>query len=191
MAAVEALTTKEDVQKVQAYLLNNYSVHYADMWRLGVNLALRITDLLNLTMDDMRKGLRKGTIAVLESKTKRTNRPPRIIKLNSVAKEIISGRVDEYPHFEYLFQSESKNIKKIQPLSRAGIRNALADAGKKVGADLGTHSMRKSFGAIAYSNGVEVEHLQKIFCHDSPGTTLRYIGITQKTINDTYDDNEI
>lgn len=52
---------------------------------------------------------------------------------------------------------------------------------KKAGLEnLGTHSMRKTFGYHLYKNGVGLELIQVLLNHSSPKITLRYIGIEQE-----------
>lgn len=52
--------------------------------------------------------------------------------------------------------------------------------------NVGTHTMRKTFGYHHYQKFHDVVLLQQIFNHSAPHITLRYIGITQDQINDSY-----
>ena len=49
-----------------------------------------------------------------------------------------------------------------------------------------THSMRKTFGYHHYKKFRDLALLQKIFNHSNPQVTLRYIGIEQDQIEDSY-----
>ena len=51
---------------------------------------------------------------------------------------------------------------------------------------VGTHTMRKTFGYHHYKKYKDVAMLQKIFNHSSPQITLRYIGIEQDQIDESY-----
>lgn len=64
----------------------------------------------------------------------------------------------------------------------------LRDACKAVGLEekIGTHSMRKTFGYHHYKKYKNIALLQKIFNHSSPQITLRYIGVEQDEIDDSY-----
>jgi len=53
MREVEAVKTGEQRQQVEAHLAAQGAI-YADIWKVGVNTALRISDLLSLTMDNVR-----------------------------------------------------------------------------------------------------------------------------------------
>jgi integrase len=52
--------------------------------------------------------------------------------------------------------------------------------------EIGTHTLRKTFGYHAYKNGTDIVLLQDIFNHSSPSTTLRYIGITEDDKQEVY-----
>ena len=96
------------------------------------------------------------------------------------------------------YLEERRNLTFEQPLfpSRKGNgsikRNQaykiLSEAAHAVGIkdNIGTHSMRKTFGYHAYKTGIDISILQKIFNHSCPSITLRYIGITQDDIDDVY-----
>ena len=73
-------------------------------------------------------------------------------------------------------------------LDRSQVYRMLNEACKEVGIDvnIGTHSMRKSFGYHHYNQFKDVAMLQMIFNHSSPQITLRYIGINQDEIDNSY-----
>lgn len=54
--------------------------------------------------------------------------------------------------------------------------------------NIGTHTLRKTFGYFHYKRYKDVALLQQLFNHASPSITLRYIGITQDEIDDTLAD---
>lgn len=45
--------------------------------------------------------------------------------------------------------------------------------------DIGTHTLRKTFGYHFYKQAKDVDMLQEIFNHSDQRTTLRYIGINR------------
>lgn len=53
-----------------------------------------------------------------------------------------------------------------------------------LGYEIGSHTMRKTFGYNLYNNGTNIELIQKIFNHSHPAITLSYIGVTQDDIDD-------
>lgn len=62
----------------------------------------------------------------------------------------------------------------------------IAKAGDMIGNDsIGTHTMRKTFGYTYYQATKDVATLMDIFNHSSQKTTLRYIGITEESIENS------
>lgn len=56
------------------------------------------------------------------------------------------------------------------------LSNTASNIGLK---NIGSHSMRKTFGYFLYKNGTH-EIIQELLNHSSQRETLRYIGITQE-----------
>lgn len=62
----------------------------------------------------------------------------------------------------------------------------IAKAGDMIGNhSIGTHTMRKTFGYTYYQATKDVATLMEIFNHSSQKSTLRYIVITEKTIENS------
>lgn len=55
-----------------------------------------------------------------------------------------------------------------------------------ISGEIGTHSLRKTFGYHAYNDGVSLELLMQIFNHSSRRETLPYIGITEDEKKEVY-----
>ena len=55
-----------------------------------------------------------------------------------------------------------------------------------ISGEIGTHTLRKTFGYHAYQNGSSLELLMDIFNHSSKAQTLRYIGITEEQKKEVY-----
>mgnify|MGYP005759982781 CR=1 FL=1 len=151
---------------------------------LGINVALRISDLIQLKIGDL-KG--KNHIIVRERKTGKGRR----IKLNkSVLNEMnkITGDNEEY-----LFPSRKRDKEgNVKPISRQQAYNIINGAVKKLGlldeiGLVGTHTLRKTLGYHAYKNGIDLSQLQAMFGHSSQAVTLRYIGSTDDDIDNIYE----
>lgn len=146
------------------------------LFNLGINSGLRVSDILALDIKDVKD---KTFIELRERKTNKYKQFPINEKIQSDIKEFIQNRNIDEP----LFLSQKDNR-----LSRVQAYKILRKAAKEVGIEvhIGTHSLRKTFGYHHYKQFDDIVLLQKIFNHSSPAVTLRYIGLEQETINESY-----
>jgi integrase len=148
---------------------------------MGINTGLRINDLLSLSVGDVtdKDGKVIETISLKEHKTKKQNRLP----VNESLKKALSGYLFEHPNREPsapLFFSQKGGA-----LSRSQAWRVIKAAGEAAGlGNIGTHSLRKTFGYYAYKkSGSDLGLVQKMLNHSEAGVTLRYIGIDRERIN--------
>lgn len=182
---VEPLKKQKDIKKIKQFLYGKQNKRDYMMFVVGINVGLRIGDLLSLKIKDVvdEKGRIKSSVIIQEQKTKKW----REFEVNESAKkaiEIYLGSKAEYSMDDYLFQSRKGSGPIRTRSAHKIIKNTMRELGIK--GNFGTHSLRKSFGYHRYIAGVNLETLQKIFNHESPAVTLRYIGITKEVISDAY-----
>ena len=186
MAEVHAVKDMDTVKLISHLLEIRYSKQMADVWGIGLNLALRISDLLSIKFSD----IKEDRLIIKESKTgKQAN-----IKLNTKVRLMINQIQLDHPTHTYLFQSyrNQQAINSIpKPLSRRAVAKAFSDVGDEVKIKLGTHSMRKTRGFMMYKNTKDIAKVMNMLRHGSVGVTLRYIGITQSDIDQDFDKLEI
>lgn len=144
--------------------------------------GLRISDVLSAKVGESLAGVRR----LKEQKTGKS----KTIKLNSKLVNSISiyASNNNLSDDDYLFFS-SRN--KAEHIKRSRASKIIAKAGDMIGIVCSAHSLRKTFGYLAYKNGTSIELLMQIFNHSSQSVTLRYIGITQENINQVYDSIDI
>jgi integrase len=173
-------------------------VHYL-MLTLGVNTARRCGDLLTLTWDNLffpNGEIRDEMKSFVEDKTDKIASP----HINSAVKEAIklylskTGVDPSENGYSNLVFIQTSGSYRGRPLTEDGHLKALKQAAKEVGItkNIGTHSARKTFGAInrrLHPNDYDsMELLRSIFNHSDVATTSRYIGLTQEKIDRYYDD---
>ena len=192
MVEVEAVKTSEQRQQVEAHLADQGAI-YADIWKVGVNTALRISDLLSLTMDNVR-GLdpAQPALNITEQKTGKRRK----IVVNSPALAVLQRRLAGYPDHVWLFQSEAVNRNRREPpksINRRSVSRVFEQVGQRVAPKvaLGTHSMRKTRGYAMHKAGRSIESIAKVLNHASPAVTMRYIGLVQQDIDESYTDFEL
>lgn len=145
------------------------------LFLLGINTGLRVSDLLNLKIKDI-KGKKK--VIVKEGKTEK----PRTIYLSNIYKEL-NEYIKTLKGAEWLFPSRKGD----KPISRIQAYRQLNKAAKMVDINegIGTHTMRKTFGYWYYKETRDIASLQMILNHSHPEITLKYIGITDEEIENS------
>lgn len=178
METVQPIRDKKLIESMKNELLKGGYRDYM-LFVFGINTGLRISDILSLKVDDVRD---RTHIILKEQKTGKTKR----IKINGVQDELnkyIQGMADD----EYLFKSQKGHN---SPISRVQAYRILSHASRAIGIDgeIGTHTLRKTFGYHFYQKTKDVALLQELFNHSAPSVTLRYIGINQDIMDNAMDD---
>lgn len=147
------------------------------LFLIGINTGLRVNDIVRLKVIDVKD---RNHLQIRESKTNKK----RTINLQMLRQEVADFTEDKYTG-DYLFQSQ----KGSGPISTTQVYRILDDAADFLDRDdVGTHTMRKTFGYHHYKQYKDVAILQEIFNHAAPSITKRYIGIRQDEINASLDD---
>jgi len=175
MNIVEPIRSKKDIARVEK-ILKKQSLRDYLLFVTGTNCGLRISDILNLDVKDVRG---KTYISIIEKKTGKPKRFPINSKLKPLLEKFTQGRNDDEPLFLSIFNHRMERTQCYRI-----IRDACCAAG--IGCKIGTHTLRKTFGYHHYQKFKDVAVLQTIFNHYSPNVTLRYIGITQDMIDESY-----
>lgn len=181
------MSTTQPIRDItQLQLLKNY--YYTEKVNLrnyaliclGLNSALRISDLLNLRWNDVYDFQEERFlphIIIIEKKTGKETR----IALNRNA---IAG-LSEYKNTlndialeSFLFPGQKKQT----PLSRSQAFRIIKKAAESLHMEKGIscHSMRKTFGYYAWKQGTPPAVLMDIYNHSSYQITKRYLGICQE-----------
>ncbi|ARK25990.1 site-specific integrase [Sporosarcina sp. P37] len=179
MNFVQPIRDIEKVREVRS-ILKQKSDRNELLFCFGIYTGLRISDILRLKIKDVRG---KSALMVREQKTIKTNRAKRIPVMPELQK-MIERYVAHMPDDEYLFKSrQGRN----SPITRVQAYNILRDAAQQAELkEIGTHTMRKTFGYHIYQATKNVALLQDIFGHSSEYITLKYIGVNQDAIEAAY-----
>lgn len=184
---VEPIKNKNDLERIENYL-EKRSKRNRLIFVFGINTGLRVSDILGLNVEDVEG---KNYVEIKEKKTGKYKRLPLNTKLKSLIKDYLSTeRSKSYS----LSEKDPLFIgKKHCRLDRSQVYRFLNEACNQLGitANIGTHTMRKSFGYHFYKKYNDVALLQKILNHSSPAITLRYIGIAQDEIDFSYNNFEL
>ena len=172
------------VRQLAAYFLEIGQLRNHALIVLCVNTALRICDLLRLTWDDVYdfENCRfRQSISVSEKKTGKT----KILTLNKRAIEALTAYQVDAVEGGVIFISRNGFNKAISRQQAYRIIKAGAEA-LAFAFRVSCHSLRKTFGYLAFKAGVPAVVIMKVYNHSSLAITLRYIGITQDDIDHCY-----
>ena len=183
MVTVEPIRDKKKILAIKANLKDIDNPRNYLLFVMGINLALRISDLLNLKVKDIidKTGNIKKYLHIQEGKTNRQAK----IYINDTVKTALNYYLDKAKGIEpdtYLFKSERSNKK----LDRVRAWGLIQKWTKEVGLEgerFGTHSLRKTWGYQARKQGLSIEQISEKLGHKSVTVTRRYIGISQEEIN--------
>lgn len=160
-------SAKSDIKKYQAE--RNYMLVH-----IGLNTAFRAEDLLQLRVIDVKKGY----VHIKENKTGKMQN----FKMNKKLHNDILDYVSKYNlgDYDYLFMGQKQYVngrKYIYPITRQQGHKIVTQAGKAIGIPytFGLHSLRKTFGYQYMKNKGNVLTLMKMYNHDSPDVTMRYV----------------
>lgn len=172
MNYVEPIRSKEDIAMLSDYL-KEWNVRNYVLFLVGINTGLRVSDIINLRVSN----IRGWYIVLIEKKTKKSKKA----KMNAALKKEVDKFIAGKDKHEYLFQSrKGKNKPITRQMAYLILKTAAEDCGIE---NVGTHTMRKTFGYHYYQRHKDIATLMMIFNHSSPAITKKYIGINQDSID--------
>lgn len=175
---VDPIRDEKDIQRIKKMLKSN--LRDLLLFTMGINNGLRMGDLLSVRVGQV-KDLKVGEcLTIREQKTRKDN----VLMINKGVYSVLQDYLSDgqFSDDDYLFQSRKGNN---NPLTVSSVHRMVKEWTFGMDGNYGTHSLRKSFGFFQRTKyGVGLEVLCKRFNHSSPSTTLRYIGLTDKDVND-------
>lgn len=203
---VYPIKSMDQLYAMAEWLYNNEDHKYLLGFIVGINLGLRANELLKLKLSDLYWINDNGwkvkyiesvedtsdMIVVLQSKTSKF----RNLFLNEACVQALDWYFFKDKGNTSCRYKNNKNVSPDTPLisSRNGgsieictFRKVLKKAADACGVkqNIGTHTLRKTWGWFQYKTNLEHHHgdvaqLQRLFGHDSEMTTLRYLGIMEE-----------
>lgn len=174
MNTVQPIRDIESIERMKNELARSGSRNRL-LFCMGINTGLRVSDLLALRVGDV---VGRDFFTLTEQKTGKRKK----IALHAVRRDLDSYCAGLDPN-AWLFPSKRNPS---EHLGRVQAYRILNDAARAVGLEeIGTHTMRKTFGWHVYQQTHDVALLQEIFNHAAPSVTLRYIGVNQAIIDET------
>ena len=180
----ESLKKFRDYYKTQRPNPRNYALVV-----LGLNTALRISDILNLTYDMVyHKGEVRTHIVVKERKTGKSNHILLNQEIRKALKSYHSYLISSSSHRVgniYLFPSPRNKDRHLSRYQAYRIIQAITQA-VPIEGHISCHSLRKTFGYHAWKQGADPVVIMLIYNHSSFSITKRYLCIEQDDKDDIY-----
>ena len=184
MATTQPIRNKQQVREIATYYLKQGQPRNYVLIVLGVHTALRISDLLQLTWDDVYDFSRNKVRTSIEIVEKKTNKS-KIIALNSKATSALTLYAVQAAKSGQAIILNARTGKAISRIQAYRIIRAAAEA-LAFEERVSCHSLRKTFGYHAWKNGVSPTVIMEIYNHSSLAVTRRYLGVTQDDKNTVY-----
>ena len=188
MKTAEPIRDKQHVAALLSYYANRGDTRNHLLITLGIFTALRISDILSLSWNDVynfnTKKLRKS-IHLTEQKTGKS-------KIIAVHKELRTALVTHMssmrparPNPDTVLILNSRTNKAI---SRVQAHRIVRSAGEGINLPytISCHSLRKTFGYHTWKEGISPAVIMDIYNHSNLHVTRRYLGITQDDKNAAY-----
>jgi integrase len=176
---VDPIRKLKDIENIKKLLADN--PRNLALFVIGINTNLRASDLLRITVGQVR-GLNAGDeITLKEKKTGKARR----ITLNRSCVEAIRGLLGTRSYADadplFLGQRGCLTVPAVHSLVKSWCR-ALNLRG-----NYGSHTLRKTFGYIQrVYGGADIPTLMQCFNHSSQAQTLAYLGIQPEDIKRLY-----
>jgi len=175
MNTVEPIKDLKLLKKIEMYL-EQQNLRDLLLFVMGTNTGLRVSDILALDVDDVKE---KEFVVINEKKTGKYKKFPLNPKIKALVKKFTSDKELEEPLFATIYKNRMDRTHAYRIIKNACGKNGIKNY-------IGTHTLRKTFGYHHYNKFKDIALLQKILNHSSPSITLRYIGIEQEEINNSY-----
>ncbi|KXS40204.1 MAG: site-specific recombinase XerD [Candidatus Frackibacter sp. T328-2] len=192
MAKVEPIRDSKKIKTIMNMLKGEENWRDYVLFVCGINFGLRIGDLLNIQVKDVKNedSRIKDRFEIKEQKTSKYN----TIEINKPAKEALKllfkktniGTKSD----NYIIYNTQRVPLGSSSISRVQAYRLILKWCRKVGLtnlSVGTHTLRKTFGYHAWKSGISIEAIQEKFKHNSTSTTRQYLGIEKKDVKETYD----
>ncbi|MDM5229340.1 site-specific integrase [Cytobacillus sp. NJ13] len=175
MEFVQPIRDKEKIELMKKSFKNDRDRF---LFVLGINVALRVSDLLSLKVKDLRN---RTHLVMKESKTGKEKRQIISPTLKKEINKYTKGMDSE----DWLFPSRKGD----KPISRVQAYRILNEVAQRVGVEeIGSHSLRKTFAFHYYQATNDIVTIQQLLNHSTPAVTLRYIGVNQDIMDEKLKD---
>jgi integrase len=179
---VEPIKSKDDVRRIKKFLA--YSARDSALFTVGINTNLRASDLLRLTVGQVRHVKPMEDIELREKKTGNKRR----VTLNKACveaiRELLATRPDARDSEPVFLSGRGRQALTVPSVNRL-VKQWCKDA--KLKGNFGSHSLRKTWGYHQrVTFGVGLPELMVCFNHSTQRQTLEYLCVQPDEIRSVY-----
>lgn len=188
MNFVEPIRDRKRIAQIKNQLRGEGRYRDLLLFVVGINSALRISDLLQLRIShfvDEHNHIRRRFAIKEEKRGKRQE-----VVINDSIREALDEYLSAYPGVasdsdnHVFFNSKANNFR--EPIKRGQAWKFITRICRDIGlrGNFGTHSLRKTWGYHARMNGVDLALIMYKLNHASLAYTKRYLGITDDELEE-------
>jgi integrase len=188
MNFVEPIRSQKKISQIKNLLRGAGRCRDLLLFVVGINTALRVSDLLNLRIGDFvnEAGEVKERFWIREQKRGKRHE----VIINHSMRETLAEYRAAYPDIEtdpahfVFFNTRTHDY--TRPINRRHVWKVISDVCHDVGlrGNYGTHSLRKTWGYHARMNGVDLALIMHQLNHTDLASTRRYLGITDEELGE-------
>jgi integrase len=186
MNFVEPIRDRKKIAQIKNLLRGQHRLRDLLLFTVGVNTALRISDLLDLRIGYFLDGQNrpKPRFLIHEKKHKKRHEVVLNQSIREALKEFLScyAGIEENPEYFAFFNTKKMDF--TIPIKRGQAWKFIVSICEDVGlaGNYGTHSLRKTWGYHARMQGVDLALIMHKLNHESIAYTKRYLGITDEEL---------
>jgi integrase len=177
---VEPIRDWQKIQEMKTLLIDEQKYRDWLMLVLGLNFALRISDLLRIRVSDVYDPdmYPRNRLILREKKTNKEN----FLAITNSSRDALIDYVKlsriKFSD-DYLYKSRQGGNRSIDRIQAYRILNQIAEKVGLSDINVGTHTLRKSWGYHAYKRfNLSLDDIMLKLNHQSIQSTKRYIGLT-------------
>ena len=208
MQPIRSLETVNRITRTLSLLDDERGRRVFMLWLVGIGMGMRIGDMVDLKVGDLR-GQKAYTYTPHKQRHKKGVHPI-TLPVPATLRQAVESRYKDAADGDWLFPSRKKNAtrtktpdnpmqrdakkrERVNPgaIGRQTARLEIKEIARLCGINepIGCHTLRKTFGYHYYQRHHNIAILQEWFYHESPATTLVYIGVTFDNFQDMVDDS--
>lgn len=164
--------------KVMKEILHNANLRDYCCFVVGIECGLKINNLLQLDICDVveRNNKIRKKIRLTQEFTVNDSAAAALLEYLQIR--------EPYSPLDPLFKSRKRKEGVAAAISRISVYRSINAAARAAGIveQIGTESMRKTFGLLALERGESLAYVSKILHHSEKRQTLKYLGITEEQV---------